>query len=65
MDNVQNCDSYINIPSAQTYRYYLDGLVSDIETRISQAKKECCNNDSKIHAGKYESFSRLYTRCLP
>jgi hypothetical protein len=21
MDNVQNCDSYINIPSSQTYRY--------------------------------------------
>jgi hypothetical protein len=20
MDNVQNCDSYINIPSSQTYR---------------------------------------------
>jgi hypothetical protein len=23
MDNVQNCDSYINIPSSQTYRFYL------------------------------------------
>jgi hypothetical protein len=23
MDNVQNCDSYINIPSSQTYRSYL------------------------------------------
>jgi hypothetical protein len=22
MDNVQNCDSYINIPSPQTYRCY-------------------------------------------
>jgi hypothetical protein len=22
MDNVQNCDSYFNIPSAQTYRSY-------------------------------------------
>jgi tRNA C32,U32 (ribose-2'-O)-methylase TrmJ len=22
MDNVQNCDSYINIPSSQTYRSY-------------------------------------------
>jgi hypothetical protein len=21
MDNVQNCDSYINIPSSQTYRF--------------------------------------------
>jgi hypothetical protein len=26
MDNVQNCDSYINIPLPQTYRsYYHDG----------------------------------------
>jgi hypothetical protein len=23
MDNVQNCDSYINIPSSQTYRSYI------------------------------------------
>jgi hypothetical protein len=23
MDNVQNCDRYINIPSSQTYRFYL------------------------------------------
>jgi hypothetical protein len=23
MDNVQNCDSYINIPSSQTYGSYL------------------------------------------
>jgi hypothetical protein len=22
MDNVQNCDSYINIPSSQTYRSF-------------------------------------------
>jgi hypothetical protein len=22
MDNVQNCDSYVNIPSSQTYRPY-------------------------------------------
>jgi hypothetical protein len=22
MDNVQNCDSYINIPLSQTYRYH-------------------------------------------
>jgi hypothetical protein len=22
MDNVKNCDSYINIPSSQTYRYH-------------------------------------------
>jgi hypothetical protein len=22
MDSVQNCDSYINIPSSQTYRFY-------------------------------------------
>jgi hypothetical protein len=22
MDNVQNCDSYINIPSSQTYESY-------------------------------------------
>jgi hypothetical protein len=24
MDNVQNCDSYINIPSSQTYKSYLE-----------------------------------------
>jgi hypothetical protein len=24
MDNVQNCDSYINIPSPQTYRSYYE-----------------------------------------
>jgi hypothetical protein len=23
MDNVQNCDSYINMPSSQTYRSHL------------------------------------------
>jgi hypothetical protein len=23
MDNIQNCDSYINIPSSQTYRAYV------------------------------------------
>jgi hypothetical protein len=23
MDNVQNCDSYINVPSSQTYRFFL------------------------------------------
>jgi hypothetical protein len=22
MDNAQNCDSYMNIPSSQTYRFY-------------------------------------------
>jgi hypothetical protein len=30
MDNVQNCQSYINIPSSQTYReYYLVELVTE------------------------------------
>jgi hypothetical protein len=24
MDNVQNCDSYINIPSSQTYIFYYE-----------------------------------------
>jgi hypothetical protein len=33
MDNVQNCDSYINMPSPQICRYYLDGFVSGIETK--------------------------------
>jgi hypothetical protein len=23
MDNVPNCDSYINIPSSQSYKYFL------------------------------------------
>jgi hypothetical protein len=28
--NVQNCDSHINIPSSQTYRYYKPvGLVAE------------------------------------
>jgi hypothetical protein len=30
MDSVQNCDSYINIPSSQTYTFdYLAGLVAE------------------------------------
>jgi hypothetical protein len=27
MENVQNCDSYINIPSPQTYRSYFNQSV--------------------------------------
>jgi hypothetical protein len=27
MDNVQNCDSYINIPSSQTYRSYFRNVL--------------------------------------
>jgi hypothetical protein len=27
MDNVQNCDSYINVPSSQTYRSYFIHLL--------------------------------------
>jgi hypothetical protein len=27
MNNVQNCDSYINIPSSQTYRSYVKAIV--------------------------------------
>jgi hypothetical protein len=34
MDNVQNCDSYINIPSSQTYRYYLRWIMSRIVIAI-------------------------------
>jgi hypothetical protein len=30
MDNVQNCDSYINIPSSQTYISYLKYLVMEL-----------------------------------
>jgi hypothetical protein len=40
MDNVQNCDSYINIPSSQTYRSYLpyNGCVatnSDVQKELT------------------------------
>jgi hypothetical protein len=27
MDNVQNCDSYINVPSSQTYKTKLNSMV--------------------------------------
>jgi hypothetical protein len=41
MDNAQNCDSYINIPSSRTYRYYLDRFNSNRPTltyfRLAQA----------------------------
>jgi hypothetical protein len=41
MDNVQNCDSYINIPSSQTYRSKLrDGA----RKRIS-----CCESVFEVY----------------
>jgi hypothetical protein len=30
MGNVQNCDTYINIPSSQIYRFYLQIVVLDL-----------------------------------
>jgi hypothetical protein len=46
MDDVQNCDSYINIPSSQTYRSYLPKMtetfhiVSRIEVAITLLIRE-------------------------
>jgi hypothetical protein len=34
MDNIQNCDSYINIPSSQTYRSYKNKIFSELCTLI-------------------------------
>jgi hypothetical protein len=53
MDNVQNCDSYINIPSSQTYRYYK--LLSDFSMLATQD-----TNVSK-RAGKSLSCSCIGT----
>jgi hypothetical protein len=33
MDNAQNCDSYINMPSSQIYIYYVDIIY---ERRLSK-----------------------------
>jgi hypothetical protein len=42
MDKAQNCDTYINIPSSQTYGYYLQNNYSSV--RVMEYKlqaKEC------------------------
>jgi hypothetical protein len=44
MDNVQNCDSYINIPSSQTYRSYLVKLCSIAELLVMPNTKFTYHN---------------------
>jgi hypothetical protein len=54
MDNVQNCDSYISIPSSQTYRSYLPlSLMIQISkiniNFVFQEKKDICCIYTKIN----------------
>jgi hypothetical protein len=39
MDNVQDCDSYINIPSSQTYRYNLIYILNGKEYFLNRVPK--------------------------
>jgi hypothetical protein len=67
MDNVQNCDSYINIPSSQTYRSYIKGrkqernsnafsLLTWILWNIDNKKREV--KSGKSHCRQLECDSR-------
>jgi hypothetical protein len=43
MGNVQNCDSYINIPSSQTYRSHIKCLAKSYELLKSSLNKTQLN----------------------
>jgi hypothetical protein len=54
MDIVQNCDSYINIPLSQTYRYYAE-LQIYTTAKIARVLHIC---NSKKHL-----YIHLFLRC--
>jgi hypothetical protein len=49
MDNVQNCDSYINIPSSQTYRSYRVRLTFKERHASPEEEHEGRKHDEQIH----------------
>jgi hypothetical protein len=52
MDNIQNCDSYINIQSSQTYRSYkINSFVTeqrDVRSKIIMCKREDQLNSKEL-----------------
>jgi hypothetical protein len=52
MDNVQNCDSYINVPLSQTYRAYLQKLNFHLSRNFC-FKKYICTMISYVINTKY------------
>jgi hypothetical protein len=56
MDNAQNCDSYINIPSPQTYReHYPVGLVAEKQTIGLWDVKDPVLSRQLAYSGKFVS----------
>jgi hypothetical protein len=57
MDNVRNCDSYINIPSSQTYRSFESKIISGETERqtsptfmyVSESRREELNNNEALY----------------
>jgi hypothetical protein len=49
MDNVHNCDSYINIPSSQTYRSYVNlnyKIYHHIQPLVQHSRGVCSDGKS-------------------
>jgi hypothetical protein len=61
MHNVQNCDSYIYIPSLQTYRSYLQTVPAYIVTVVAPVQ-EIIGTIScfKILSIEYQNFVKTY-----
>jgi hypothetical protein len=53
MDNVQSCDSYINVPSLQTYRCCLDHALCD-----SSSSQVANSTDIILHFNKKQYCSQ-------
>jgi hypothetical protein len=63
MDNVQNCDSYINVPSSQTYiSYLMNDIWSPLVTRgcsIDYSVKQKSNNARGLKEGVWHYATPL------
>jgi hypothetical protein len=64
MDNVQNCDSYINIPSSQTYRSYqnLDLCYIACFRRNYLLKKQLCLLQGENFSSLGQTLSSMHTK---
>jgi hypothetical protein len=51
MDNIQNCDSYTNIPSSQTYRCYSTSVPS--KSKLYDIGSEPMQNFSELYEHEF------------
>jgi hypothetical protein len=63
MENVQNCDSYINIPSSQTYRSYTSNCIYIYPRHITRQFQQTCRaSNISVHIrgiSDYKSWKPL------